>query len=352
MDALIAFRIKVENPTGSFDRSVEMTRLASDVASSTAVLSASTPRGARLNRKVSMVMEVIEEGSTHHEQSHDANDGQDHVKQTVKPKVEVKKPKNIKGTRPAPLEVLDHVQLNHTFETPRSTIKGVLNFPGLTELSFSRKNLNKVEEQLKRTFVEFYRKLRLLKGYSFLNTLAFSKIMKKYDKQGTELGYNQVLLLGFGLAVLALGGVLANLDMQIDPETKDYKTLTELIPLILLLIVIAILLCPLNIIYRSSRVFFLTCLFHCICAPLYKVTLPDFFLADQFTSQVQGLEKFEFYICYYGWGDFKKRENTCNSSSLFITFSFIVAVIPYWSRFLQVTKFVPTVLVGGRDRNE
>ncbi|KAK7825609.1 phosphate transporter pho1 like protein 3 [Quercus suber] len=32
MDALISFRIKVENPQGWFDRSVEMTRLASDVA--------------------------------------------------------------------------------------------------------------------------------------------------------------------------------------------------------------------------------------------------------------------------------------------------------------------------------
>ncbi|KAG5076433.1 hypothetical protein JHK82_055128 [Glycine max] len=482
MDALIAFRIKVENPTGSFDRSVEMTRLASDVASSSAVLAASTPRGAKLNRKVSMVMEVIEESSTHHEQSDDdgSNDDQEEqVKQTVKPKVEVQKLKNITGTRPTPLEVLDRVQFNHTHETPRSTIKGVLNFPGHAELNFSRKNLNKVEEQLKRSFIEFYRKLRLLKSYSFLNTLAFSKIMKKYDKitsrdaakaymkmvdnshlgssdevtklmdrvektftkhfynsnrnkamsilrpkakrerhrvtfstgflagctaalilalilivrtrhilqtpgstkymdtlfplnslygfvvlhllmyaaniyywrryrvnhsfifgfkQGIELGYNQVLLLGFGLAVLALGGVLVNLDMQIDPQTKDYQTFTELIPLILLLVVIAILLCPINIFYRSSRVFFLICLFHCICAPLYKVTLPDFFLADQFTSQVQALRDLEFYICYYGWGDFKHRENTCNKSSVFITFSFIIAVIPYWSRFLQCLR--------------
>ena len=47
MDALIAFRIKVENPHGCFDMSVEMSRLASDVAASTAALSASTPRGAR-----------------------------------------------------------------------------------------------------------------------------------------------------------------------------------------------------------------------------------------------------------------------------------------------------------------
>ena len=48
MDALIAFRIKVENPPGiNFDRSVEMTRLASDIAASAAALSAATPSGAR-----------------------------------------------------------------------------------------------------------------------------------------------------------------------------------------------------------------------------------------------------------------------------------------------------------------
>ena len=48
MDALIAFRIKVENPQGiNFDRSVEMTRLASDIAASAAALSAATPSGAR-----------------------------------------------------------------------------------------------------------------------------------------------------------------------------------------------------------------------------------------------------------------------------------------------------------------
>lgn len=51
MEALIAFRIKVENPQGWFDRSVEMTRLASDIAASTAVLAASTPRGARASSK-------------------------------------------------------------------------------------------------------------------------------------------------------------------------------------------------------------------------------------------------------------------------------------------------------------
>jgi len=51
MDALIAFRIKVENPAGWYDRVADMTRLASDVAASTAALAASSPSGARERSK-------------------------------------------------------------------------------------------------------------------------------------------------------------------------------------------------------------------------------------------------------------------------------------------------------------
>ncbi|XP_047158069.1 phosphate transporter PHO1 homolog 3-like [Vigna umbellata] len=482
MDALVAFRVKVENPTQSFDCSVEMTRLASDVSASTTVLHANTPRGVHLNRRISTVIEDIkEEGSSHdgHFEKFD-NDDKCRVIETTNKRVEVQnKKKNIRPIKPVSVEILNRVQLNNTYETPRSTIRGIIKYPGQAELNFTKENLSKVEEALRRAFIEFYNKLRLLKNYTFLNVLAFSKIMKKYDKitsrgaakaymkmvdssclgssdeftrlmervenvfikhfsnsnrnkgmrilrpkpkrerhritfsmgfsagcsaaltvalilmvhtrkimdhsgsskymeimfplyslfgfvvlhmlmyaaniyfwrryrvnhsfifgfkQGTDLGYNQVLLLSFFLAALALTSVLVNLDMQIDPVTNDFKPFTELLPLILVLIVIAILLCPLNIVYRSSRVFFLTCVFHCICAPLYKVTLPDFFMADQFTSQVQALRSFEFYICYYGWGDFKHRETDCKSRRVFIAFSFIVAVIPYWSRFLQCLR--------------
>lgn len=55
-------------------------------------------------------------------------------------------------------------------------------------------------------------------------------------KRGTELGYRQVLLVSFGISVLALLTVLGNLDMEIDPQTKDYNTLTESLPLILVLV--------------------------------------------------------------------------------------------------------------------
>ncbi|XP_050117344.1 phosphate transporter PHO1 homolog 3-like [Malus sylvestris] len=473
MDALIAFRIKVENPQRTFDWSGEMTRLASDVATSTAALAAATPRSARASRRV-LAMDAIEESGLN-----SSGDEEKEDKRSGDVEMKVKKPESLRGTRPTPLDILDQVTMNHMAETPRSTIKGFLNVAPHTELKFSRANLSKVEQQLRRAFIEFYQKLRLLKSYGFLNTLAFSKIMKKYDKvasrdasksymnmvdnsylgssdeitklmervettfikhfsnsnrrkgmavlrpkprverhrttfalgcfagctaalilalvliirarnimdnperskymenmfplyslfgfivlhmlmyagniyfwrrfrvnysfifgfkQGTELGYREVLLLSSGLAMLALASVLANLDMEMDPKTNDYKALTELLPLFLLLLVIVILLCPFNIIYRSSRYFFLVCVFHCICAPLYKVTLPDFFLADQLTSQVQAFRSLPFYICYYGGGDYKVRKTTCRSDDVFKIFTFIVACVPYWSRLLQCIR--------------
>ncbi|XP_057948042.1 phosphate transporter PHO1 homolog 3 isoform X2 [Malania oleifera] len=469
MDALIAFRIKVENPQGWFDRSAEMTRLASGIAASAAALSASTPSGPRAEGRSSSLEHLDESGD-----DKDADETK-----TVSRDVQEENPRNMRGSRPARLEILNRVKMNNTLETPRSTIKDFLNVPNNAELKFSRENLKKVEEQLRRAFAEFYHKLRLLKSYSFLNMLSFSKIMKKYDKitsrnaskpylkmvdnsylgscdevtklmerveatfikhfansnrskgmsilrptarrerhritfslgffagcsaallvaliliiraqnlldkpggtqymetmfplyslfgfivlhmvmyaaniffwrryrinysfifgfkEGTELGYREVLLLSCGLAVLALASVLSNLDMEMDPKTRDYKALTELLPLGLVVLVIVILFCPFNIIYRSSRFFLLTCLFHCICAPLYKVILPDFFLADQLTSQVQAFRSLEFYICHYGWGDYKLRQNTCKSSGVFNAFYFIVAVIPYWSRLLQCIR--------------
>lgn len=55
-------------------------------------------------------------------------------------------------------------------------------------------------------------------------------------KQGTELGYREVLLVSFCLAALALTSVLSNLDMEMNPKTKEYEALTELLPLGLVLV--------------------------------------------------------------------------------------------------------------------
>ncbi|KAF6134105.1 hypothetical protein GIB67_035659 [Kingdonia uniflora] len=508
MDALIAFRVRVENPEGSFDWAVEMNRLVTDVATSVSVVDESSPatcktaanyyssleedghsksgkEGHTKSGRIVPQMDIIEENNQSNEDS--AEDSAEDMGITSKPKpadkgrnsICVEKPRNIKAIRPAPLEVLNRVKYNNTLETPRSTLKGILKVKKNNNLNFRTEDLKKVEDQLKRAFIEFYQKLRLLKSYSFLNLLAFSKIMKKYDKissrnasvsylemvdssflgssdevtrllerveatfikhftnanrskgikilrpkpkkerhrttfslgffsgcaaalivalilivrarhiidqkgttqymetlfplyslfgfivlhifmyggniyfwrryrvnypfifgfkQGTELGYREVFLISSGIATLALASVLSNLDMEMDVKTRDYKAITELIPMGLVTLVLLITICPFNIIFRSSRFFLLTTVFRAFCAPLYKVTLPDFFLADQLTSQVQAFRSLEFYICYYGWGDYKHRRNTCTSNGVYSTFYFIIATVPYWSRFFQCLR--------------
>ncbi|KAJ0754392.1 putative SPX domain-containing protein [Helianthus annuus] len=437
MDALIALRIKVTNPTAA-----------------AAVAAAMSPFINRTNTG-SIPLEVIHEDQ------------------------QPKRREVAKGYQMASLEVLNHVKVNVAPETPITTMKNV--FKSLNpNLHFNKSEVKVAEEKLKQAFIEFHEKLRFLKNYAFLNQLAFSKIMKKYDKitsrnasgaymkmveesylsqsdevsklierveavfikhfcngnrhqgmdtlrpkakrdkhritffvgcffglslaltvaiivsvhardllksQGrtqymntifplysmfgflvlhilmyggnvyfwaryrvnysfifgfkpsTELGFKEVLLLGFGLSVLTLAAVLSNLQMELDPQTKSYKTFTELLPLALVIVVILITICPFDIFYRANRFFLLVCLWHCICAPLYAVTLPDFFLADQFTSQVQLLRNLQFYVCYYGWGDFKHRNaETCNNSTVYDVLFIVIAVIPYWIRLLQCIR--------------
>ncbi|KAL0431733.1 UNVERIFIED_CONTAM: Phosphate transporter [Sesamum radiatum] len=452
MDALIALRIKVHKPY--LDQKFAPAVKVGSSAPATDIASASGE---------SREMDVIEEVETGSEGS--SGDEQ------------IRAEKDIKGFRPAPVEVLDHVKINVDPDTPISTLRNVI-ISSKPDLSFSKEELKKAEEKLGRAFVEFYQKLRLLKSYCFLNMLAFSKIMKKYDKitsrnasksylemvdksylgssdevnklierleatfikhftngnrgkgmkslrprvsqefseflpitcrlftgcstalvagvivsiharnllnhegrqqymdnifplyslfgyiflhmlmygqthtsggdsgeypfifgfkPGTEMGFREIFLLASGLSVLALAAVLSNLDMEMDPETKTFQTLTELVPLGLVTVVLLITFCPFNILYRSSRFFLVRCAWRSICAPLYKVTFSDFFLADQLTSQVQAFRSLLFYICYYGWGDFRRRSNKCLGSNTYEIFYIVVAIIPFWSRVLQET---------------
>ncbi|KAK7368160.1 hypothetical protein VNO80_10183 [Phaseolus coccineus] len=154
-------------------------------------------------------------------------------------------------------------------------------------------------------------------------------------RAGTELDYREIFLLTSGHAVVVLLCFLINLQIEMNSRSQQYKTVTELVPLILVLLVLLITFCPLNIIYRSSRFFFIRCLFRCICAPFFTVRFADFFLADQLTSQFQAFKSVDLYICYYGLGEDSRRQKKCQSRGIYNVQYFIVGIIPYWFRLAQ-----------------
>ncbi|CAN0865108.1 Phosphate transporter PHO1 homolog 10 [Linum grandiflorum] len=157
-------------------------------------------------------------------------------------------------------------------------------------------------------------------------------------KRGTELDHRQVFFLSSGLAFLVLASLLCNLYLDLSSNATKYKQLTELMPLGLIIVVVAILLCPFHVLYRSSRFFFVRCLFRTLCAPLFKERLSDFYLADNLTSQFQAVRCLELYICYYGLGESSRRQDKCHSHGIYNALYFTVAIVPFWIRLAQCLR--------------
>ncbi|XWS40906.1 hypothetical protein CRYUN_Cryun17cG0036300 [Craigia yunnanensis] len=80
------------------------------------------------------------------------------------------------------------------------------------------------------------------------------------------------------------------------------------------------------------------CVSLCLCTSLQGHPPGDFFLADQLTSQVQAFRSLEFYICYFGWGNFRLRLNKCEGSEVYKVFYIVIAIIPFWLRFVQCLR--------------
>ncbi|XP_023541375.1 phosphate transporter PHO1 homolog 10-like isoform X1 [Cucurbita pepo subsp. pepo] len=158
------------------------------------------------------------------------------------------------------------------------------------------------------------------------------------SKRGTKLGCQQVFLLGVGLAVFASASFLASLYLDRDPSTRKYRTEAEKVPLGTAAVVLLIAFCPFNILYKSVRFSFIRSFLRCISAPLCKVKFPDYFLADQLTSQVQASRCIVLYICYYGLGEHSRKQSKCHTHGVYNTLSFVIAVIPFWLRFLQCVR--------------
>ncbi|KAH7433339.1 hypothetical protein KP509_07G064300 [Ceratopteris richardii] len=151
----------------------------------------------------------------------------------------------------------------------------------------------------------------------------------------TELRHREILLVCTGLTCLVAGGMLVHLlayastRMQMNPD---------IIPLATIVALLLLLLCPFDVCYRSSRVFFIKCMKRITFAPFYKVLLADFFLADQLTSQVTALRSLQFVMCYYFGGYFQRHNTTACGSSEFRFLAYLISFLPYWWRLMQCLR--------------
>ncbi|KAK8667808.1 hypothetical protein V6N13_105289 [Hibiscus sabdariffa] len=318
--------------------------------------------------------------------------------------------KNSAGQQDDPLEILEKVKINNTFESPLETIKGVFKDSKDGDLCFTKDEVKKAEGKLRVVFIEFYQKLRHLKQYSFMNLSALSKIIQSYQKVNNLLEKVEATFIkhfsnsdiqegmtslrpvtkkekhsvtfwcgcfsGFSIALL-IAVILRIETKKLMEKEQDahiccrhilletfsnqlfiylrfeagnrvklsrsdpsrYRSCSSCIKLFPgKPIVLVILFCPFNIAYRSTRFFFIKSLFRCLCAPLYRVTLPDFFLADHLTSQIQAIRSLDLYICYYGLGERSQRQSKCHGHGVYNALYFVIAVIPYWLRFLQCIR--------------
>ncbi|BBN18039.1 xenotropic and polytropic retrovirus receptor 1 [Marchantia polymorpha subsp. ruderalis] len=157
-------------------------------------------------------------------------------------------------------------------------------------------------------------------------------------KQLTELHHREVLMTASILTTVLLSAMVGHLALHSMSDSPS----VDLIPLGVIALLVALLFFPLNIFYRSSRVFLLTCLLHCLWAPLYKVVLADFFLADQMTSQVPMLRNLQYVTCYYFGSFFTEGDaDSCLDNDQYKGLTYLMSLLPYWWRFMQcVRRFV------------
>ncbi|XP_057809946.1 phosphate transporter PHO1 homolog 1 [Salvia miltiorrhiza] len=169
-----------------------------------------------------------------------------------------------------------------------------------------------------------WRKTRI--NYSFIFELCPTK----------ELKYRDVFL----ICTSSMAAVVGVLFVHLSLVEKGYSyTQVQAIPGLLLLAFIIVLICPFNIIYKSSRYRLLSVIRNIVLSPLYKVLMLDFFMADQLCSQVPTLRNIEYIACYYITGSYKTQDyNYCTSTTYYKDLAYAVSFLPYYWRALQCAR--------------
>ncbi|XP_027361910.1 phosphate transporter PHO1 homolog 1 [Abrus precatorius] len=163
-------------------------------------------------------------------------------------------------------------------------------------------------------------------NYSFIFELAPTK----------ELKYRDIFL----ICTMAMTIVVGVMFLHLTLLTKGYSYVqVQDIPGLLLLGFLLILVCPFNVIYRSSRYRFLCVIRNIILSPLYKVVMLDFFMADQLCSQVPMLRNLEYVACYYITGSYKTQDyGYCMRTKHYRDLAYAVSFLPYYWRAMQCAR--------------
>ncbi|XP_027097299.2 phosphate transporter PHO1 homolog 1 isoform X2 [Coffea arabica] len=168
-----------------------------------------------------------------------------------------------------------------------------------------------------------WRKTRI--NYSFIFELSPTR----------ELKYRDVFLICTTSMTVVVGVLFVHLLLI----AKGYNAQIQAIPGLLLLVVLLVLVCPLNIIYKSSRYRFLCVIRNIILSPLYKVVMLDFFMADQLCSQVPMLRNLEYVACYYISGSYKTQDyGLCMRNKNYRDLAYAVSFLPYYWRAMQCAR--------------
>ncbi|KAJ0815219.1 putative SPX domain-containing protein [Helianthus annuus] len=172
--------------------------------------------------------------------------------------------------------------------------------------------------------IYMWRKNRI--NYSFIFELSPRK----------ELKYRDVFL----ISTLSMTVVVGVLFVHMSLMDKGYSySQVDLIPGLLLLAFLVLLMCPINIVYKSSRYRLLSVLRNIILSPLYKVVMLDFFMADQLCSQVPMLRNLEYVGCYYITGSYKTQDyGYCVGTKKFRDLAYVVSFLPYYWRAMQCAR--------------
>ncbi|XP_038982999.1 phosphate transporter PHO1-3 [Phoenix dactylifera] len=169
-----------------------------------------------------------------------------------------------------------------------------------------------------------WRKTRI--NYSFIFEFAPTK----------ELKYRDVFLICTMSMSIVVGVMFAHLSLTARGHSS---TKIQAIPGILLLMFLVVLVCPFNVVYRSSRYHFLKVIRNIILSPLYKVVMVDFFMADQLCSQVPMLRSLEYVACYYITGSYKTQDyGFCMRTKHYRDLAYAVSFLPYYWRAMQCAR--------------